>query len=261
MTSKRSIFRWTALAGAALLTAFSIKTYLPEQDTQKQLDAPSAAKELAGGAISGKVTYAGGKVRKVKNVIKDEGTCGAHDIMDKSLLTSADGGLQWAVVSITNIDSDKPVTADNVQGDQLLDQSGCEFKPHVLLVGVNQPLAIMNSDKTLHNVRTQAFMNDPFNKAQIYMPGQPKPTDTTTFAEAEVVEVVCDVHGWMKSYVHVIEHPYYAVTDENGSFTIPDVPAGKYELKVWHETLDERTQEVKVSADGQAEVNFEFPEK
>lgn len=258
MKSKRNMYLWSTLIGASLLTAFTFKNINIHTTNQQSITKKTDVIPV-GGTISGRVTYAGGEVREVKNIIKDEATCGAHDIMDKSLLTSPNGGLRWAVVSITNIDTDKPLTKENIQGEQLLDQSGCEFKPHVVLVGVNQPLAIVNSDKTLHNVRTQAFLNESFNKAQIYMPNAPKPRDTTTFSEPEVVEVVCDVHGWMKSYVHVIEHPYYAVTDENGNFIIKDVPAGKYELKVWHETLDELTGQVKVSNAGAASVNFEFP--
>lgn len=241
-----------ALAGGAMAVFF-----LMAFNTLRSSSRPAAP---ASGSISGRVIYAGGAVQKVKNVIKDEATCGMHDIMDQSLITSDDGGLRWTVVSLTDIKTDKAANAQNLPGEQVLDQSGCRFEPHVVLVGVNQPLTIINSDKTLHNVRTQAFLNDVFNKAQIYMPGAPKPTDTAYFSNPEVVEVLCDVHGWMKSYVHVVEHPYYVVTDEHGNFSLSDVPEGTYELKTWHETLGERTTKIKVE-EGDHSVTLEYPKK
>jgi plastocyanin len=209
------------------------------------------------GKITGKITYEGGHVKVVKKVIKDEHTCGSNDIIDESLLTSDDGGLQWAVVSIsTPVKNGKDMS--KLPGDHTLDQRTCVFKPHIVLVGVNEPLKIMNSDHTLHNVRTTSFMNDNFSKAQIYIPGQPAPVDEVVFSEPEIIESVCDVHGWMKAYIVVVDHPYYSVTDENGMFELDEVPTGTYTITVWHEKLGEQKITVTVSAGKTSEINLTF---
>ncbi|MFQ5445842.1 MAG: carboxypeptidase regulatory-like domain-containing protein [Saprospiraceae bacterium] len=209
------------------------------------------------GTITGRVIYEGGEVKKTLNVIKDERTCGKDDLIDESLLTGPDGGLEWAVVSISSeIKGGKSL--DELPGERVLGQSTCVYKPHVVLVGVNQKLAINNMDHTLHNVRTASFMNDVVNKVQIYMPNMPHPSDTVTFSEPEIIDVLCDVHGWMKAYIHVVEHPYYAVTAADGSFKITGVPPGKYTLHVWHEKLGEQDQQVEVVAGQASEIQFTY---
>ncbi len=211
------------------------------------------------GTIRGKVVYGGGEVRKVLNVIKDENTCGMEDLIDESLLTDKDGGLNWAVVSISSeIENGKSL--DKLPSDRKLDQTTCVYTPHVVLVGVGQELTINNMDHTLHNVRTASFMNDVVNKVQIYIPNMPHPSDKTTFTEPEVVDVVCDVHGWMKAYVHVVEHAYNAVSGDNGNFELTEVPPGKYTLKVWHEKLGEMEQQIEVLPNETADITFTYKE-
>ena len=208
------------------------------------------------GSISGKIKYAKGFVRNQLSVIKDERTCGGKPLIDESLLTSEDGGLQWAVVSIEGeIEGGKSMDCAE---KKVLNQVGCTFEPHVIIVGKGCPLTIQNSDKTLHNVRTKSFMNDPVNKLQMFIPGQPAASDDIIFEETEVVNIVCDVHGWMNSFVHVVENAYNEVSDEAGVFTMTDVPAGKHTLKVWHEKLGELTQTVEVKAGVASEIVFIF---
>lgn len=209
------------------------------------------------GTIKGKVFYKGGEVHKTKNVIKDEKTCGSGDIIDKSLLAGENGGLKWAVVSIASEIKGKK-SFEELPGKPVLDQSGCVFKPHIVVVAVDKPLIVTNSDKTLHNVRTVSMFNESVNTAQIYMPGKSQPRDTFYFSEPEIIKTVCDVHGWMKSYIHVVDHAYYDVTGENGSFRITDVPPGKYTLKVWHETLGEKKKTIQVKSGETAELKFRY---
>ncbi len=214
----------------------------------------------SGGTIIGRVIYNGGHVRKIKNLIKDEHTCGSNDIIDESLLTSEDGGLEWVVVSISSEIKDGK-SLNTLNSERILNQKTCVFKPHVVLVGVNQPLVVINSDPTLHNVRTVSLFNDIVSRVQIAFPGSPVPKDTLWFNEPEIIETVCDVHGWMKAYIHVVEHPYYTITDENGSFNLTGVPPGQYTLKVWHETLGEIEQEVTVKDSQTAEATFYYSAK
>ncbi|RMG31905.1 MAG: hypothetical protein D6730_00700 [Bacteroidetes bacterium] len=247
------------------LLAFAFSGSLPQlmstatQSSRTPPTHPFTASNTSGGTIKGKVTYGGGMVHNIKPVIKDEKTCGAEDIVDESLLTDEHGGLNWAVVSIASeVKGGKSL--EDMPTEIEISQQGCVFHPHVVVVPVNKALTVVNNDKTLHNVRTVAFMNDVFNKVQVYIPGSPAPKDQVTFTEPEVVEMVCDVHGWMKAYIHVVDHPYYEVTNEHGDFELTEVPAGTYTLKVWHESLGEKTQEVKVEDGQTVEVNFNFPE-
>jgi plastocyanin len=236
-----------------------VETAVGKASTPEQVTTPPKGMPVAEdyGTIKGKVVYEGGYVHKALSVIKDEHTCGLGDVIDESLVTSADGGVQWAVVSIASeIKGGKGL--DALQSDRILDQTMCIFSPHVLLVGVNQELTINNLDKTLHNVRTVSFMNDVVNKVQMYIPNMPQASDKVTFSEPEVVEIVCDVHGWMKAYVHVVEHPYYSVTNEEGVFELTKVPPGNYTLKVTHEKLGEMEQTVEVKAGETAEVSFSY---
>ena len=102
-------------------------------------------------------------------------------------------------------------------------------------------------------------MNSVFNKVQLYIPNTTASSDKVTFTDSEIIEVVCDVHGWMKSWVHVVDHPYYCVTNSEGEFVLNDIPPGKYNLKVWHETLGEVESEVVVTFDGVSQLEFNYP--
>lgn len=183
----------------------------------------------------------------------DEHTCGTNDLVDESILTDSNGGLKWAVVSIVSeIENGKSLSL--LPGQRTLDQKTCVYVPHVVLVGVGQELTINNLDHTLHNVCTSSFMNDVVNKVQIYLPNTPAPSGKMVFEE----EVVCDVHGWMKAYVHVVQHAYHAISNGDGSFEMTQVPPGKYSLKVWHDNLGELVQTVDVREGDTAEITFTY---
>ncbi len=139
-----------------------------------------------------------------------------------------------------------------------LDQDGCHYHPHILGVMVNQDITIKNSDPTTHNIHFTPKNNPDWNQSQ------PNGAQALThkLARAEVlVPVKCNQHPWMKSYVAVSKHPFFAVTAEDGSFTIKGVPAGKYTVVAWHEggaNGTEKTMEVTVPASGAAKADFSF---
>jgi len=125
-----------------------------------------------------------------------------------------------------------------------LDQSGCRFAPHVFALRVGQTLRVLNPDGTLHTVHTFSRVNPSFNDA---MPGF-RTVLERVFEQAEPTPFVvkCEVHPWMSAWVAVFDHPYYSVTGRDGSFRIGNLPAGTYELELWHERLPAQTHTVTV---------------
>ena len=139
-----------------------------------------------------------------------------------------------------------------------LDQNGCHYAPHVLGVMVNQKLSITNSDATQHNIHPTPKLNTEWNQTQ----ANGAPPIEKSFGRAEVlIPVKCNQHPWMKAYIGVMKHPLYAVSAADGTFSIPNVPAGKYTLVAWREgqTPEEQPMEVTVTANGTAKADFTFP--
>jgi hypothetical protein len=136
----------------------------------------------------------------------------------------------------------------------VLDQDGCEYKPHIVAVRAGQDFIIRNSDGLLHNINAKPQTNRGFNV------GQPTKMDSKKqFAQAEVmIPVTCEVHGWMQSYIGVVDHPYYAVTNEDGTFTISGLPPGTYTVESWHEKLGAKTMQVTVGASETKQADFSY---
>ena len=139
-----------------------------------------------------------------------------------------------------------------------LDQNGCHYAPHVLGVMVNQKLNITNSDATQHNIHPTPKLNTEWNQTQ----ANGAPPIEKSFGRAEVlIPVKCNQHPWMKAYIGVLKHPLFAVSKEDGTYTIANVPPGKYTVVAWREgqTPEEQPMEVTVTANGAAKADFAFP--
>ena len=136
-----------------------------------------------------------------------------------------------------------------------IDQKDCRYHPHVFGMRVGQPLEIVNSDPTLHNIHAIPKGNQEFNNGQ---PIQGMKMTHTFTAKEVMVPFKCDVHGWMNAYVGVLDHPYFAVTDANGAFDIKTLPPGTYTIEAWHEKLGTTTQSVTIGAKETKEITFTF---
>lgn len=203
-----------------------------------------------GGSISGAVLFEGTvpKPKKLK-VTKDKKRCDQSPKFDQSLV-ARDGKLVNAVVYIREIEKGKKMDMSGVT----LDQNGCEYQPHVLAVPAGADVTILNPDKVLHNIHTYSKVNKPMNRAQPKFKKKLK----VKFDKPEIMEVKCDVHGWMGGWIFVAGNPYYSVTGEDGAFSLTDVPAGSYKVELWHETLGTQSVEVDVKAGETAKVDFKF---
>lgn len=206
--------------------------------------------------VTGTVTYTGA-VPQLRPVTMDaDPQCAAmHDgPVPNQVLWLGDGNTLGNVfVKVASGHEDKQWEAPTEPA--VIDQEGCIYKPHVMGVMAGQPLRFLNSDELLHNVHGLPEENREFN---LGMPATVEQSDVRLEQPEPLFPVKCDVHPWMQSYVAVMSHPYFAVTDEDGRFEIDNLPAGTYELEAWHERLGTQTATVTVDDDGSATSDFSF---
>ena len=189
---------------------------------------------LSAADIVGKVTLKGTPPPEKELPVAD-GFCGpgskAKTFKGRVYRTGADGGLGDVVVYL----KEAPAGGGAEHKQQVLDQEGCQYEPYVMAVQANEPIVVKNSDPVLHNVHTRPMApgNKEQNQAQM-----PKGADLTfKFPTAEqFIRVECNVHPYMVSYISVFDHPYFAVTDKDGRFSIKNIPVGEHTFVVWHET-------------------------
>jgi hypothetical protein len=136
-----------------------------------------------------------------------------------------------------------------------LDQRGCRYIPHVLGLMTGQKLQILNSDPTMHNVHPSSRTNKSWNLSQ----DQHAPPEEKSFSKPELLmPVQCNVHPWMKMYVNVVPHPFFAVSGDDGGFEIRNLPAGTYTIAALHEKLGEKTAKITVRDGEAANVELTF---
>lgn len=208
------------------------------------------ASPVHAGTIQGEVKYSGkipppiahktGKFAKV---------CGS-EIQEESLVLKN----QKVKNVVIWLEGKQAKKLKNTPGTYTIDQKKCAYSPHVLAMPQGSELKILTSDPINHNIHTYSFDNDPINI--MFLPNQDY---TQEMEEPEVVKVSCDLHNWMVAYIVVTPHSYFAMTQNEGTFEIKNVPPGKYTLKVWHESLGEESRKIEVG-EGVTKADFDFPE-
>jgi plastocyanin len=244
------ILRLGRAAGAAtLLLATLVAISLAESDR------PPVYVERAvpdGGALTGTVRGAAPAVPDADAIVnKDPGVCGDRK-PSEALIRAADGALKNAVVFIQGIAGGKSIDRSvNLQ----LDNHACGFSPHVLAIVVGQRLTISNSDPVLHNAH--AYLGGTETIFNVALPVQNQRV-SKTIRRPGLMRVQCDAgHSWMVAWIYAFDHPYFAVTDERGSFRIEKVPPGAYRVTAWQEELGTETQEVTLAAGETPSLTFE----
>jgi plastocyanin len=173
-------------------------------------------------------------------------------LMAQEVMTDAKGDLQNVVVFVSEGLGDR--TFDAPSQPVVVQQKGCMYQPHVLAVRANQTLQLVNDDPTSHNIHPQPANNREWNKAE-----PPGTKMEESFAREEIaIPVKCNVHPWMRGYIAVFKHPYFAVTGKDGGFDLSNLPPGTYTIKAWHEKLGTSTQTVTISGNETKEISFVF---
>ncbi len=167
------------------------------------------------------------------------------------LVADATGNVQWAFVHVKSgpIGAPPPASPSAVT----IDQINCFFIPHMVGIRVGQPLRVLNSDPLLHVVHTIPIKNKETN----YGLPQAQMETVRRFDVPEVmVKIKCDIHPWMAAWVGVMDHPHFAITNEIGSYMIPDLPAGQYSIEAWHERCEPVTLSIDVPPGGDTRLDF-----
>jgi plastocyanin len=169
---------------------------------------------------------------------------------NEMIVVGPGGGLKNVIVFL----KDAPPTATASAEPVVLDQVNCVFVPHVVAVQTGQTLRIKSSDSLMHNAHLQCVANPDANFG-FPAPGQ---KDVVLNLPESPFRVKCDVHPWMTAWVGVFAHPWFAVSADDGSFTIDHVPPGDYTLAAWQEALPQQEQTIHVTGDKPVEVLFSF---
>ncbi len=213
-----------------------------------------------GGTISGTVLLEGAvPAPRVLTVTKDRHLAG-EDTREVDVVMAKDGKLAEAVVYLENVSSGKPWP--ELPDGGMIDQKGARFLPSSRVVHKDVEVTVRNSDPELHNIHAYELIGRArrtiFNYSQI--PTVPLQVVMDVKREP-YVKIECDAHNYMHDYLFVASNPYYAVTGEDGSFAISDVPAGSYKLIAWHPNLGAQEADVTVAAGATASQDFTFTGK
>ena len=210
---------------------------------------------LNAGTLKGHVKYDGKAPKKKKLRMDADPVCGSSHsspVYSENFKMAADGSMEDALVWLKNVS----YTGGTPSSPAILDQKGCIYMPHVFGMMAGQELLIKNIDATLHNIHSMPKVNKEFNFAMPKVVKEKK----STFAksEPEPFYIKCDVHPWMKTWVLVSDHPYYAVTDANGIFSIDNIPAGTYDVVCWQEKFGSKRLLTSTVTIGSGETTKDF---
>ncbi|MGO9166385.1 MAG: carboxypeptidase regulatory-like domain-containing protein, partial [Candidatus Sulfotelmatobacter sp.] len=245
--SNKAGYKVTALASVLLVFAFGL------------LHSGSSVSAASAGQVTGTVKLDGVAPHQKTIDMSKEPSCAAFHkdkpATTENVVVGASGGLANVVVYISQglTGNEAAASSQTVQ----LDQKGCQYVPHVVVVDAGQHVKIVNDDQTSHNIYPQATKNPPWNKSQ---PPGAQPLDAAWTNEEIAIPVKCNVHPWMRAYIAVVKGPY-GVSDDSGSFKLDNVPPGTYTLTAWQEAYGTQTQTVTVAAGKPATVSFTYKAK
>ncbi len=239
---------------ALLFAGCGGKTEAPKEEAAAPPVATASVDEANGGAITGKILFNGAAL-EVRTISMDSTPKCAEQhkepVKSEDAIVNDNGTLKnafvWVKAGLPN--ARWPMPSGAVQ----IDQRGCVYQPHVVGVRAGQDVEFLNSDPTNHNIHPMPRSNREWNESQPPM-GDKK---IKRFDKQEVmVPIKCNVHPWMRVWVGVVDHPFFAVTGADGTFTLKGLPPGEYTVEAWHERFG--TQEMKVSVGAKETKTADF---
>ena len=212
----------------------------------------------AAGDVTGKVAFTGTAPKMARIMMNADPVCVKQHttpVTGEEVVVNKNGTLKNVLIYVKEGLGAKTFSPPAMKVE--FNQKGCQYWPHVVGIQTGQELEVVNSDPTLHNVHSLSKENPQFNVAQP-IKGMKL---TKKFDKPEVFKVKCEVHTWMGAYIGVFSHPYFAVTGDDGSFSLKNLPAGDYTIEAWHEKYGTQTMKVKVAGGGAATANFTYAGK
>ena len=210
-----------------------------------------------GGSVSGKVTYEGTPARQKPIDMSKEPSCAAQHPTPITTETVVVGPGNALVNVVVYVSAGSPDESSPPTQAVTITQKGCQYLPHVVPMVVNQELKVVNADSNSHNIHPLAKINHEWNKSQ--PPGTPPFSEK--FDKPEFIPVKCNIHPWMHGTFAVLKNSHYALSGGDGSFSLPNLPPGKYTLAAWHESYGDQTQDVTISGNETKTINFVFKAK
>jgi plastocyanin len=238
--------RYVSLAVVAMLAAFASRHWLTAT--------AAAAADTSSASVTGVVKFEGTPPKPTRIDMSSDPNCKPNSppATTEDIQVGANGSLENAVVFVADGLGDR--TFQPPAQPAVLEQKGCMYRPHVVALQANQKLSVVNSDTTTHNIHPI-----PNNNRESNMIQPPGVALEETFAREEIaIPVKCNVHPWMRGYIAVFKHPYFAVTGKDGSFELKDLPPGAYTITAWHGKLGTKTQKVTVGAGQSEKLEFVF---
>jgi plastocyanin len=237
------------------ITTISLALILFISGRQPVAGSPTNSANTGGATLKGTVRVEG-QIPKPKpiNMAADPSCAKQHlsPAFTEDVVADSRGDLENVVVFISDGLGDR--TFDPPAHAAVMQQKGCVYEPHVLALQANQPVEVVNADPTTHNIHPLPANNREWNRAEI-----PGSKIEETFPRPEIaIPVKCNVHPWMKGYVAVFRHPFFAVTGKDGNFDLSNVPPGTYTVQAWHEKLGTSTQQVTIGANETKTLDFVF---
>ena len=212
---------------------------------------------FAAGTVTGKITYTGTPAKMKTIDMSKEPSCAKQHttpVTTETVVTGANNTLANVVVYISvGAPDESSVPPQAVT----YTQKGCQYIPHILPMHTGQELKVVNDDQTSHNIHPLAKVNREWNKSQ--PPGTPPLSEK--FDKEEFISVKCNVHPWMHGYFAVLKTSHFAVSGDDGTFKLPDLPPGKYTITAWQEDYGTQTQDVTISGSETKTVDFSFKAK
>lgn len=242
-----------AALGVLVVCAFSSACTAPEQAESTRPDPEVSAPASLTGTVRGRVRLAGTELPApavIENTTDPE-VCGRVQRAGDLVVDADSRAIANVIVSLRDVPGEH--VPSPVQPSRLvLDNRDCQFVPRVAVLTVGSTIEAVSHDDVLHTVHLYGALEH-----NIALPDA-SASRTVTVDEPGMIAVLCDVHGWMKAYVRVDAHPFHAVTGPDGTFAIDDVPAGSYQLEVWHERLGSQTVTVRVERGAGDELDIAY---